>query len=968
MQDEIHEFGRLKVWELVPRPDCIMIIALKLIYKVKLDEYGDVLLNKARLLGRGMTKLLRFLLNNNFSKGAVDPTLFTRKIGKHILLVQIYVDDIIFTSIDPKKNGMDSCGPVNTPMVDQLKLDKDPLGILIDQTRFYSMAGSLMYLTSSRPDLVFAVCTCARLRLASGGARRRFRFGFFVPRGLLVERGLSSSSNSSKTLTYEAKTRAYNFQLDETRFVLDANLLRDALEITPIDQAHQFVSPPSGDAITNFVNELEYTEARLLEIKTSPFHLGEEDLRLGNLKFVPKGKADEVRGMPIPNKLISNNIRNAPYYTAYMEMVAKHNQKIIVEKEGNKKPTTVKQPKPKPAKEKSRKPAPAPKPKLVDDPNEEPVQLEPELEPKFQGEEATRPLPVVAGKGKVIETVKQAAQSLLALHVLKMRSTMDQFIFQRRTLATDDTSTGPFSHPQDDTSANIVRDSSSPVDAERGADTDKTNSGGDTKILQIDKDQGKDVYDQARPDPGLSRVALARPNPKPTHEEFMANVYPDVHGSLNLPSDEHVILEEPLTSFATLSLMKNLDDVYTIGDQYLNDKSTEDNPDKLNVDSEVVSMVTVPIHQASSSVPPLSIPIIYLSPPKPVSSTTQAPIFIATKMTIKTLFHLHYIQIQTRPDWLKLLSEEDRPATLESDWVIPPNELSEPNNNWANSHKKLSKADLEGPAFKVVRPFHNNSISLQFQIEELLLTVSLTGGSSAKNSTSLDTMPPSDRSKVRSHMQILSVISLKTYERYGYTFLKEIILRRAEYKEYKISEADFENLHQNDFEDLYLLHLQGQLNYLSRDDKVYLFNAVNLWIRNIINKIRVEDLQLEIESYQTKLNLTQLDWDASNFLFKEDYTIVSKLRAIIYRDRKDQKKMMRETEVHKFNDDALNRILKKLNYMVKDFKLFKYNPSMTTQNWSEDDRRRCKEFMEVTSTDSRLGEYSGVSKALLVED
>ncbi|GKD65589.1 hypothetical protein Tco_1307697 [Tanacetum coccineum] len=58
------------------------------------------------------------------------------------------------------------------------------------------------------------------------------------------------------TLTYEAKTGACSFELDETRFVLDVNLLRKALEITPIDQAHQFVSPPSGDAIIDFVNEL----------------------------------------------------------------------------------------------------------------------------------------------------------------------------------------------------------------------------------------------------------------------------------------------------------------------------------------------------------------------------------------------------------------------------------------------------------------------------------------------------------------------------------------------------------------------------------------------------------------------------------------------------------------------------------------------------------------------------------------
>ncbi|GKB87774.1 retrovirus-related pol polyprotein from transposon TNT 1-94 [Tanacetum coccineum] len=61
-----------------------------------------------------------------------------------------------------KKFGMDSCDPVDTPMVDQLKLDEDPLGIPVDQTRFRSMVGSLMYLTVSRLDLIFDVCMCAR--------------------------------------------------------------------------------------------------------------------------------------------------------------------------------------------------------------------------------------------------------------------------------------------------------------------------------------------------------------------------------------------------------------------------------------------------------------------------------------------------------------------------------------------------------------------------------------------------------------------------------------------------------------------------------------------------------------------------------------------------------------------------------------------------------------------------------------
>ncbi|GJY53741.1 hypothetical protein Tco_0445405 [Tanacetum coccineum] len=77
----------------------------------------------------------------------------------------------------------------------------------------------------------------------------------------------------------------------------------------------------------------------------------------------------------------------------------------------------------------------------------------------------------------------------------------------------------------------------------------------------------------------------------------------------------------------------------------------------------------------------------------------------------------------------------------------------------------------------------------------------------------------------------------------------------------------------------------------------------------------MEGLQLRIESYQTKLNLTQPDWDAYDFLFKEDYTIVNKPRA--------------------------------LDHMVKDFKLYEYNLGMETRVSSEIDRRWSKEFIEV---------------------
>nr|GEW81031.1 retrovirus-related Pol polyprotein from transposon TNT 1-94 [Tanacetum cinerariifolium] len=105
--------------------------------------------------------LSRFLLDNNFSKGVVDPTLFTR-----LQVSQspggIFINQSKFALEILKKFGMDSCDSLDTPIVDRLKLDEDLSGIPVDQTRFRSMVGSLMYLTASRPNLVFAVCMCAR--------------------------------------------------------------------------------------------------------------------------------------------------------------------------------------------------------------------------------------------------------------------------------------------------------------------------------------------------------------------------------------------------------------------------------------------------------------------------------------------------------------------------------------------------------------------------------------------------------------------------------------------------------------------------------------------------------------------------------------------------------------------------------------------------------------------------------------
>ncbi|GJS33178.1 retrovirus-related pol polyprotein from transposon TNT 1-94 [Tanacetum coccineum] len=335
---ELNEFERLEVWELVPRPDKVMVITLKWIYKVKLDELGGILKNKARLVARGYRQeegidfeesfapvarleairiflafaahmnmvvyqmdvktaflngnlreevyvsqpdgfvdkdkpnhvyklkkalyglkqaprawydmLSSFLISQDFSKGSVDPTLFIRRDGKELLLVQIYVDDIIFAASTPelcdlfskimcskfkmsmmgkisfflglqisqsprgifinqskyaleslKKYGFDSCDPVDTPMVEKSKLDEDKEGKAVDPSHYRGMIGTLLYLTASRPDLQFAICMCARYQARPtekhlNAVKRIFRY----LKGT-VNRGLWYPKDSSIALT-----------------------------------------------------------------------------------------------------------------------------------------------------------------------------------------------------------------------------------------------------------------------------------------------------------------------------------------------------------------------------------------------------------------------------------------------------------------------------------------------------------------------------------------------------------------------------------------------------------------------------------------------------------------------------------------------------------------------------------------------------------------------------------------------
>nr|GEV29904.1 hypothetical protein [Tanacetum cinerariifolium] len=120
------------------------------VYKLKKALYGLKQAPRA-----WYDELSTFLLHNHFFKGTIDLTLFIRRFYDDILVVQVYVDDIIFGSTHPSD-------PVGTPMEIKDKLDLDQNGTPFDATKYRSMIGALIYLTSSKPDIVHATCLCAR--------------------------------------------------------------------------------------------------------------------------------------------------------------------------------------------------------------------------------------------------------------------------------------------------------------------------------------------------------------------------------------------------------------------------------------------------------------------------------------------------------------------------------------------------------------------------------------------------------------------------------------------------------------------------------------------------------------------------------------------------------------------------------------------------------------------------------------
>nr|GEY41806.1 E-beta-farnesene synthase [Tanacetum cinerariifolium] len=368
----------------------------------------------------------------------------------------------------------------------------------------------------------------------------------------------------------------------------------------------------------------------------SPLYLPYEEPVLGYLKFSAKGTKREVFGKPIPGNLITADIQGEPYYKKYLEKVAKHQRYLAARRS---KPGLV---------TKRRKPTSSLR--SVDEFVDEGI---PEKEPRFDDEDADAqraleeslksvydapwgPLPPV-----VIGEPESGKYQLLL-----------EYIFQRR-ISTPTKSSG-----HDESSS--LYDELGLTDSEVESDEDV--SGIDAGVQdegQAGPNPGEKDEGQAGPNPGnaaasqpqSSPVVHAGPNlehmdleaadvstqshPKQMDEWFTATAYPKVQENLKLTVEEQVILEVPASSIGTLSSLQHLAKDLSFGDLFFDDKPSEADNEKINAETEDESMVFVTIQQDTSSIPPMTTPIVDLTS-RPDSSNVHRPLQATTTETTTT--------------------------------------------------------------------------------------------------------------------------------------------------------------------------------------------------------------------------------------------------------------------------------------------------------------------------------------------
>ncbi|GJR98111.1 hypothetical protein Tco_0270285 [Tanacetum coccineum] len=156
--------------------------------------------------------------------------------------------------------------------------------------------------------------------------------------------------------------------------------------------------------------------------------------------------------------------------------------------------------------------------------------------------------------------------------------------------------------------------------------------------------------------------------------------------------------------------------------------------------------------------------------------------------------------------------------------------------------------------------------------------------------------------------RIIAVTHVKVMKCYGYRYLEETIVRREDQTLHKFKEGDFPRLNLHDIEDLLLFLVQKKLSNLEKDVIFDLNVALRMFTRRIVILKWVEDLQLGVESYQKKLNITKPKTFRFNISKMTPYTAYKNPQGIIYQDNLKRNRLMRSDELYKFCDNKLTSV------------------------------------------------------------
>jgi hypothetical protein len=193
---------------------------------------------------------------------------------------------------------------------------------------------------------------------------------------------------------------------------------------------------------------------------------------------------------------------------------------------------------------------------------------------------------------------------------------------------------------------------------------------------------------------------------------------------------------------------------------------------------------------------------------------------------------------------------------------------------------------------------------------------------------------------VTSDLKIVSIQFISTVTHFGYPFLSKITLKRLDEKEYDISESDFPRLLLNDIEDMYLLKVQGKLCGLPKEIQLAFIQALLIFIRQIVVRERVEDLQLGVESYQKKLNLTKPNlFDIPDLQHLPQYTLIRHPFGFTYRSINGRNCFMAYDEIHKFCDETLKFVKDGIKSRLDGIALGK------SKRWKANEAREARRFI-----------------------